>query len=62
VPVLEIACPDCGHRSRSLVLAGAPIPSTWVCSACGGRSAEPVGEVEDTHHPWACDGMHGCCG
>ena len=62
MPVLEVICPDCGHRYRSLVVAGAPVPAVWVCSVCGSRRGQPVGEAEDTHHPWACESMDGCCG
>jgi hypothetical protein len=42
VPVWELACPDCGHRFRSLVMAGSREPAVWVCSACGGRAATPT--------------------
>jgi hypothetical protein len=66
MPVYRLHCPDCGHGFRSLVMAGARVPPVWVCSQCGSRRAEPVGDEPSTH-PLAGDGEGAsgacpCCG
>jgi hypothetical protein len=68
MPVLELVCPDCGHRFRSLVMDGARVPPVWVCSVCGSRRAHPQPTLAPLHHPWSGDpddgrsGGCGCCG
>ena len=62
MPVLLIACPDCGHEYRTLVAEGARVPAVWVCPSCKGRDGEVLGEVMGTDHPWAGSSMDACCG
>ncbi len=64
MPVLTLACPECGHKFQGLVLAGTRPPEEWVCSKCGSRKAEVVPDKEPVPHPW--EGEHGiglcpCC-
>jgi hypothetical protein len=62
VPVWELSCPDCGHTFRSLVMAGARVPTAWVCSACGGRRAAPTA-VDEADPFTGGDGGSSCgCG
>jgi len=60
VPVLEIACPDCGLRYQTLVVEGGRVPTVWVCPDCKGRKGEVLGEVPKSDHPWA-GAMKSCC-
>jgi hypothetical protein len=64
MPVYSIVCPDCGHTSKSLVLAGCRMPSEWACSSCNGRRAQPHMQQVLEPHPW--ESGHGagclCCG
>lgn len=63
MPVLQLACPDCGNEFRSLVMEGAKVPEVWVCSKCGSRRAEPHGFDEQTKHPWTDGSVScSCCG
>ncbi len=62
MPVLRVACPDCHHEYRSLVVAGGRVPTVWVCPECSGRSAEVVEELAEGHHPWSGTSMDNCCG
>ncbi len=57
--VWELACPQCGHRFRSLVLTGGTAPTVWVCGACGSREAQPTA-VHDAD-PFT-SGPGGSCG
>lgn len=47
MPVWELSCPDCGHRFRSLVMAGARVPAVWVCGRCGSRNVRPQAVHEE---------------
>lgn len=60
--VLRIACPDCGSEYRSLVVAGAKVPTVWVCSECSGRRARVAEVLHDSNHPWSGKSMDDCCG
>lgn len=60
MPVLEIACPDCGIRYRTLVVERARVPAVWVCPDCKGRRGEVLREVPKSDHPWA-GAMERCC-
>jgi hypothetical protein len=62
MPVLELRCPDCGHGFRSLVMDGTKVPEVWVCSACGGRRAQPHDGPSRIAHPWADGPPDRCCG
>jgi len=62
VPVLVIACPDCGHRYRTLVVEGARVPVVWVCPDCKARNGEVLEEVAGSDHPWSGASMDTCCG
>jgi DNA-directed RNA polymerase subunit RPC12/RpoP len=63
MPVLRIACLDCGNAFPSLVMKGTKVPEVWVCSRCGRRRAQPLVAAEQTHHPWADgDPACPCCG
>lgn len=61
MPVLQLECPDCGHRFRSLVIEGTKVPSVWVCSQCGSRGARPVDTAAHVQHPWLGGCSDGCC-
>ena len=66
MPVLSLACLDCGHEYRSLVLAGTRPPLVWYCSQCGGDAAVQQAGAPEIAHPWdkASDGeqphRYGC--
>ncbi|MXY77502.1 MAG: hypothetical protein F4Y40_10585 [Acidimicrobiia bacterium] len=62
MPVLLIACPDCGHEYRTLVVEGARVPAVWVCPDCKERKGEVIGEVAGSGHPWSGPSMDVCCG
>lgn len=62
MPVLVIACPDCGHEYRTLVVEGVSVPKAWVCPDCRGRRGEIVGELARSDHPWSGASMDMCCG
>ena len=62
MPVLLIACPDCGHEYRTLVVEGARVPAVWVCPGCKGREGEVIAEVAGSGHPWSGTSMDACCG
>lgn len=62
MPVLSIVCPDCRHEYRSLVVAGARVPTVWVCPECSGRRAKVAEVLPDAHHPWSRPSMDSCCG
>ncbi len=62
MPVLNIVCPDCRYRYRSLVVEGARVPEIWVCPECSGRKAKVDGVNADANHPWAKRSMDACCG
>ena len=61
MPVLLIACPDCGHEYRTLVVEGARTPAVWVCPDCKGRKGEVVEQVAGADHPWSGASMGDCC-
>lgn len=52
MPVYTIACPDCGHESKSLVLKGTRLPAEWTCSGCGSHRARPDPNKVPEPHPW----------
>jgi hypothetical protein len=63
MPVLTLACPDCGHVFKGGVFPGAKPPEVWVCSQCLGRRAAPLATGAEEPHPF--EGSHGgcrCCG
>ena len=64
MPVYLLKCPDCGHEFQSLVLNGAKIPEIWICSDCGSRAAQPIGERASDFHPLENKHVKGCpcCG
>ena len=62
MPVLSIVCPDCRHEYRSLVVAGARVPTVWVCPDCSGRRAEVAEVIHEADHPWSGSSMDACCG
>ena len=56
MPVLSLTCPDCGHQSRSLVMAGTKTPDVFECATCGSARVEPKGQAAadagGQAHPW----------
>lgn len=62
MPVLRIVCPDCRNEYRSLVVAGAKVPTVWVCPECSGRGARVAEVLHGTNHPWSGESMDECCG
>ncbi|MDE0710353.1 MAG: hypothetical protein F4X18_02220 [Acidimicrobiia bacterium] len=61
MPVLVIACPDCGLQYRTLVVEGAKVPELWACPDCKGRKGEVLTEVATSDHPWSRASMDACC-
>ncbi len=62
MPLLKIACPDCGDEYQTLVVEGARIPTVWVCAKCKRRNGRVVEILKDDNgHPWAGPSMDTCC-
>lgn len=62
MPVLRIVCPDCRNEYPSLVVAGARVPTVWVCPECSGRRARVAEVLNEANHPWSGETMDDCCG
>jgi len=66
MPVLTLSCPQCGHSSHTLVMAGTRLPEIWVCGRCGSEEVKPKADEPALEHPWDGTGrlrpVCACCG
>jgi len=66
MPVFALSCPQCGHESQTLVMAGTRMPEVWVCGRCGSEQVQPKPDQPAVAHPWEGTGGYRrvcpCCG